>query len=515
MGIMRTLTINGEKFNVTPVVPASSVTLLASAWVGDDKSYSQVVRVSGVTSHTKVDLQPTPEQLEEFHNLTLAFVAENDGGVVTVYAIGDKPTGDHTIQTTLTEVEREGKIRGNTVGTTMPRTDFNQTDSAQADYLHGREKIVQSVNGVTPDKNGNVEITGSDSSQSANGLNDTARALLINILRNAVYTSDQSAMITALEKALASTGGGGSSGGSGDEPVVPDVPVNPEVTLSGISATYSGGDVAVGTAVNDLTGIVVTAVYSDGSTATVTDYTLSGEIAEGENTITVTYQGMTATFTVTGIAITVPDALIDIDMTNNGVNIGTGGSAYNAVNTNGTFSDGKFVVDNAVGHLTVPAEFMAQSARTPWTVAFTIDSYTLGANAYSIVSSGTADPPALYYNKNYTGFQFKLAAKAVGADSAVYYDAEFFSKSPVGGLVFGLPNTEKTTIAFRNDGEYISFWVNGELKAYEACTSYVSTYWASTYTIGEDSTNAMSRLEFSMFKLWNSALSDSEMALVV
>lgn len=75
-----------------------------------------------------------------------------------------------------------------------------------------------------------------------------------------------------------------------------------EVTLSSISATYSGGDVTVGTAVTDLTGIVVTATYSDGSTQTVTDYTLSGEIAEGSNTITVSYGGKTTTFTVTGVA---------------------------------------------------------------------------------------------------------------------------------------------------------------------------------------------------------------------
>lgn len=76
----------------------------------------------------------------------------------------------------------------------------------------------------------------------------------------------------------------------------------PEKTLTSISATYTGGDVAVGTAVADLTGIVVTAHYSDGSTETVTGYTLSGTIAEGSNTITVSYGGMTTTFAVTGVA---------------------------------------------------------------------------------------------------------------------------------------------------------------------------------------------------------------------
>lgn len=135
MAILKTLTINGVTYSVTPVVPASSVTLLASAWEGDGDSYSQVVEIPGVTAHTKVDLQPTSDQLAEFHYKVLAFVAENDGGKVTVYAIGDKPADNHTIQITKTEVEGTGKIRGNTVGTSMPRPDWNQNDPTKADYI--------------------------------------------------------------------------------------------------------------------------------------------------------------------------------------------------------------------------------------------------------------------------------------------------------------------------------------------------------------------------------------------
>lgn len=84
---------------------------------------------------------------------------------------------------------------------------------------------------------------------------------------------------------------------------------DPEATLSSISATYTGGDVAIGTVLTNLTGIIVTATYSDGSTATVTGYTLSGEIAEGKNTITVSYGGKTTTFTVTGVAKDTPEPL--------------------------------------------------------------------------------------------------------------------------------------------------------------------------------------------------------------
>lgn len=149
------------------------------------------------------------------------------------------------------------------------------------------------------------------------GLNKTASALLITILRNAVYTSDQSATIAALEKTLAeNASGGGDVPDIPDIPDEPDVPVDPEVTLSGISVSYTGGDVPVGTSVNNLTGVVVTAVYSDGSTQTVTDYTLTGEIVEGENTITVSYGGKTTTFTVTGVAESSGDSGIDLSESN-------------------------------------------------------------------------------------------------------------------------------------------------------------------------------------------------------
>lgn len=76
-----------------------------------------------------------------------------------------------------------------------------------------------------------------------------------------------------------------------------------EPTLTSISATYGGGEVAIETALTDLTGITVTGTYSDGSTSEITGYTLSGEIVEGNNTITVSYSGLTTTFTVIGIVV--------------------------------------------------------------------------------------------------------------------------------------------------------------------------------------------------------------------
>lgn len=81
-----------------------SVDLHSSAWVGDASPYSQVVSIDGVTPYSLVDLQPSVEQLEVFHSKDLAFTTENDDGVVTVFAIGDRPQNDYTLQATVTEV---------------------------------------------------------------------------------------------------------------------------------------------------------------------------------------------------------------------------------------------------------------------------------------------------------------------------------------------------------------------------------------------------------------------------
>ncbi len=85
-------------------VRIGEVELLSEKWLGDASPYSQVVSINGVTANSQIDLKPTIEQLAVFHNKDLAFVAENDNGVVTVYALGDKPANDYTIQISITEV---------------------------------------------------------------------------------------------------------------------------------------------------------------------------------------------------------------------------------------------------------------------------------------------------------------------------------------------------------------------------------------------------------------------------
>lgn len=87
------------------VAKIGTVTLAATKWVGGNNLYSQVVEVEGVNEKCQVDLTPSVEQLVVFYEKDLTFVTENENGVVTVYAIGQKPENDYTIQVTITEVQ--------------------------------------------------------------------------------------------------------------------------------------------------------------------------------------------------------------------------------------------------------------------------------------------------------------------------------------------------------------------------------------------------------------------------
>lgn len=78
------------------------------------------------------------------------------------------------------------------------------------------------------------------------------------------------------------------------------VTVSGFANLTGITAVYSGGSITDSATLNDLkSDLVVTASYDNSTTATVTDYALSGTLAVGTNTIVVSYGGFTDSFTVT------------------------------------------------------------------------------------------------------------------------------------------------------------------------------------------------------------------------
>lgn len=131
---------------------------------------------------------------------------------------------------------------------------------------------VSSVNGKT----GAVVLTAAD-------LDDSFKAALLACFAHVAWTDEHGQdYYDALEAAL-----------------------YPPADLVSISAVYTqSGTVYDTDSLDSLRAdLVVTATYSNGNVQTVTDYVLSGTLAEGTSTITVSYGGKTATFevTVTGI----------------------------------------------------------------------------------------------------------------------------------------------------------------------------------------------------------------------
>jgi hypothetical protein len=89
------------------ILPTPAMVHLSTNWKQDvDNRYYQVVKVqnAAITPNSKVDLQISPEDLTIFHEKDLAFVAENEDGVVKVYCVGQIPQNEYDVQCTVTEV---------------------------------------------------------------------------------------------------------------------------------------------------------------------------------------------------------------------------------------------------------------------------------------------------------------------------------------------------------------------------------------------------------------------------
>ena len=102
---VKSMAVKNVVSGITPISRIGEVTLTGDGWNGEGNLYSQVVSIDGVTEYSQVDLTPSVEQLVIFYEKDISFVTENEGGVVTVYVIGQKPENDYTMQVTITEVQ--------------------------------------------------------------------------------------------------------------------------------------------------------------------------------------------------------------------------------------------------------------------------------------------------------------------------------------------------------------------------------------------------------------------------
>lgn len=85
-------------------VKLTEITLTAADWKGAESPFSQTVTVEGISVGSRVDLQPDVQLLQQLCHGGIALMAENEEGVVTVYAIGSKPAFDCTMQASVVEV---------------------------------------------------------------------------------------------------------------------------------------------------------------------------------------------------------------------------------------------------------------------------------------------------------------------------------------------------------------------------------------------------------------------------
>lgn len=81
-----------------------SVTLLAANWKGAVSPFTQVVTADFVSANSMVQLHPEPGDLLLLFQQGIALVPENDGGTVTIHALGGKPSQDMTIACSTEEV---------------------------------------------------------------------------------------------------------------------------------------------------------------------------------------------------------------------------------------------------------------------------------------------------------------------------------------------------------------------------------------------------------------------------
>ena len=95
---------NSESSGAANAPKLTRILMLASSWTGNNNPYSQSINITGVGTNSKLDLQPTPDQIVSLQDSEISLMLTNDNGIVTAWAIGNKPTTDYVMDVLITEV---------------------------------------------------------------------------------------------------------------------------------------------------------------------------------------------------------------------------------------------------------------------------------------------------------------------------------------------------------------------------------------------------------------------------
>lgn len=85
-----------------------TITLSAADWNGTQSPYLQIISVAEDLSNRQVALLPDKQVLFQLFTNGTALTTENNGETVTVYAIGNKPAFDITMQAALSKMKTGG-----------------------------------------------------------------------------------------------------------------------------------------------------------------------------------------------------------------------------------------------------------------------------------------------------------------------------------------------------------------------------------------------------------------------
>lgn len=88
-----------DAMQFSAVSKVRTVSLPLETWTGGDGTWSQVVTIDGATENSKIEIQPTASLQDSGTSL----VAENNAGVITIYAMNSLPTINLEVQVVLTE----------------------------------------------------------------------------------------------------------------------------------------------------------------------------------------------------------------------------------------------------------------------------------------------------------------------------------------------------------------------------------------------------------------------------
>ena len=291
-------------------------------------------------------------------------------------------------------------------------------------------------------------------------------------------------------------------------------------SIDSISAVYTQGNKTIysDTSLDALkSNLVVTASYTDSTTETVTAYTLSGTLAIGTSTITVSYRGKTTTFDVVvsernTSAAMVTDKLNVYIQAQDGciTSSGTGVAIKNlATNTDITDTTGTLTTDmysNNVIHFEASNKLIVSGTENKVTVG---GSYTLESmlKTNTLIKTATTFATENFEDQNNTGGSCFIC-RVNNIIEASY--------RPVSGTTVPLQATldtseEWTHIALVVDktSNQLRFYLNGELAGETAITKYA----AASNTVGlNSSTNEQfhSVYDLNMIRQYDKALTSDE-----